>query len=191
MSMTKPKPKTCRVCKAKFTPFLSTTKVCSIDCAIVLGRATTERLEARRKLIAKREHKQALEAIKRPQEWFDECKTIAQKYARVRDADDGCISCDKGPNWWGQWHGSHFMPAGNNKAVALNLFNIHKACSECNNHKSGNLVTYQDKLIEKIGIEKVEWLKSQKQTHRFDIDYLKRYKKVMGKRLRRLVKRKG
>ena len=184
------KPKTCRVCKAKFSPYSSTTVVCSINCAIKHTEAKNARLEERRAVIARRELKQAKEAIKKPQEWFNECKTIAQKYARIRDFADGCISCDKGVNWWGQWHGSHFMPAGNNKAVALNLLNIHKACSECNNHKSGNLIEYQDRLIKKIGIEKVEWLKSQKQPHRFDVDYLRRYKKVIGKRLRRLEKRK-
>lgn len=186
ITLSKSYQKICRICKTKFAPRSSTTVVCSIECAIENNKRNADRLEARRKVIAKREHKQALEAIKRPQEWFDDCKKIAQKYARIRDKDDGCISCDKGPNWWGQWHGSHFMPAGNNKAVALNLLNINKACSECNNHKSGNLVVYQDKLIKKIGLEKVEWLKSQKQPHRFDVDYLKKYKRVMGKRLRRL-----
>jgi len=169
---------------------MSTTKVCSIDCAIKHAENKKVALEHKRKVIEKREHKKALEAIKRPQEWFNECKAIAQKYARVRDYADGCISCDKGANWWGQWHGSHFRPAGNNKAVALNLWNIHKSCSECNNHKSGNLVDYQDKLINKIGLDKVEWLKSQTHAYKFDVDYLKKYKRVIGKRLKRLEKAK-
>lgn len=178
------KPKKCKQCKATFTPRTSTQVVCSWQCAIEYGKKqTTKQLN--------QDTRRRKEAAKPQSKWFVECKAIAQKYARVRDSHLGCISCDKPANWGGQWHGSHFRPAGNNKAVALNLLNIHKACSECNNFKSGNLITYQDRLIEKIGKDKVDWLKSQNQTHRHSIEYLKRYKAVMGKRLRQLEKRKG
>jgi hypothetical protein len=71
----------------------------------------------------------------------------------IRDKYAGCISCGVDlATWNGRWHGWHFRPAGNNKAVALNLLNIHKSCSECNNFKSGNLVDYQGKLVIRIGI---------------------------------------
>ena len=89
----------------------------------------------------------------------------------------------------GQWHGSHFRSVGAASAVRFNLWNIHKACSICNHHLSGNIAGYKPRLIQKIGLEKVEWLESQNQVVRHDIEYLKRYKRVMGKRLRMLEKR--
>jgi hypothetical protein len=184
------KPKTCKECKCKFIPFRPLQPVCdSFECKVAYATKVAAKAAIAREKKAKREHKEKLERIKPWQKWFNECKSIAQKYARLRDRFDGCISCDKPPHWHGQWHGSHFKPAGNFKAVALNLMNIHKSCSECNNHKSGNGVEYNDRLILKIGQEKVDWLKSQTQPHRHSIEYLKRYKQVMGKRLRRLEKR--
>lgn len=177
-----PKLKKCKVCRTQFQPLSTTQQVCSPACAI-------KHVEAVKAKKARIEYRDAKEKMKGWQEWFDECKQLAQKYARLRDRNDGCISCDKPPNWHGQWHGSHFRPAGNFKAVALNLLNIHKACSECNNFKSGNGVEYQDRLIVKIGQDKVDWLKSQNQPVRHSIDYLKRYKKVMAKKCRRLERK--
>ena len=42
--------------------------------------------------------------------------------------------------------------------------------------------------IEKIGRERVEWLESQTQPKKWKRDYLMRFKRVMGKRLRRVEK---
>lgn len=143
------------------------------------AKARVERAETRRRK----------EAVKTRQEWLAECQAIVNKIARLRDKDDGCISCDKPASWDGQWHGSHFRSVGAASAVRLNLWNIHKACSPCNHHKSGNIAEYKPRLIQKIGQEKVDWLESQNQLVRYDIDYLKRFKAVMGRKLRRMEKR--
>jgi predicted nucleic acid-binding Zn ribbon protein len=183
------KQKKCKVCATLYTPRSTTQQVCSPKCAQIHAERTRKRLDALklktdRKILAEKK-----QSLKTRQQWFNECKTLAQKYARLRDYKDGCISCNKHANWGGQWHGSHFRPAGNYKAISLNLWNIHKACSECNNHKSGNLIEYQEKLIQKIGQDKVNWLKKQNQPHRFTVEYLQTYKKVMAKMCRRLEKR--
>lgn len=129
------------------------------------------------------------EAIKRRSEWEEECRAIVQKIARLRDRNDGCISCHLPSTWKGQWHGSHFRSHGAASAVQFHLWNIHKACSSCNRDKGGNIIEYAPRLVEKIGQEKVDWLRSQNQTFKPPIDYYKRFKVVMGKRLRRLEKR--
>lgn len=36
--------------------------------------------------------------------------------------------------------------------------NCHKQCAPCNTHLSGNLVLYRVNLINKIGLDRVEWL---------------------------------
>ncbi len=135
------------------------------------------------------ETKRRKEAMKTERDWLNECQVIANRYARVRDRDDGCISCDKPASWDGQWHGSHFRSVGAASAVRLNLWNIHKACSVCNNYLSGNIGAFTPRLIEKIGAEKVEWLHAQNGITRYCMDYLKRYKQVIGKRLRRMEAR--
>jgi hypothetical protein len=186
----KVKMKKCRVCKEPFMPRTTIQPCCyKYECQVTYATAHALKQAKKREKAERQDIRARKEKIKTWQEWFDECKAIAQKLARLRDRFDGCVSCHKPPNWHGQWHGSHFRPAGNCKAVALNLWNIHKACSECNKFKSGNLTSYEQRLIEKIGIEKVAWLKAQNHAYRHSIDYLKRYKQVMGKRCRRLGKR--
>jgi len=129
------------------------------------------------------------ESLKPTSKWEAECREIVQAIARIRDRDDGCISCHMPANYGGVWHGSHFRSHGAASAVQFHLWNIHKACAQCNLFKSGNISAYRPRLVEKIGQEKVDWLMSQNQIVRHDVDYYKRFKSVMGKRLRRLEKR--
>ena len=181
--------KKCRVCTTRFVPSRPLQVACCPDCAQTLARRVREKAEKRAATIERQKTRAALEALKPRAKWLAECQAIANRYARVRDAKDGCISCDRPASWQGQWHGSHFRSVGAASAVRLNLWNIHKACSICNHHLSGNIAGYKPRLIQKIGLEKVEWLESQNQVVRHDIEYLKRYKRVMGKRLRMLEKR--
>lgn len=126
---------------------------------------------------------------KTPTKWADECQSIINAIARLRDRHDGCISCHMGANYGGQWHGSHFRSVKAASALRFHLWNIHKACAQCNLHKSGNIAAYTPRLIAKMGQERVDWLYSQNQTVKRDIDYYKKFKRVMGERLRRLQAR--
>ena len=171
----------CRSCKAPFTPHRPMQAVCGLKCA--KAELAKDKAQERDKLRARRE------AIKTRQQWLAECQAIVNKYARLRDRNLPCVSCGRSPNWGGQWHGSHFRSVGAASAVRLNLWNVHRACSPCNVHLSGNLLGYRPRLIERIGNDKVQWLEAQNQLVRYEVDYLKRFKAVMGKRLRRLEKR--
>jgi hypothetical protein len=160
-------------------------KVCGFVCA--------KRVPVLEKKAEKRADKERKEKLKTVTEWEDECRRIVQKIARIRDRDDGCISCHMGPNYQGQWHGSHYRSVGACSNTQFLLWNIHKACAQCNKFKGGNREGYRPRLIEKIGLERVEWLDAQnhvvKRSGPDYIEYLARFKKVMGKRLRRMEKR--
>lgn len=174
---------TCRVCSKPFIRFQTMQTVCGGRCAARVGKLARK---------AEREStRQRKEKLKRPKDWLAEARVVAQKYARVRDRLDGCISCDKGPNWQGQWHGSHFRSVGAASGVCLNLWNIHKACSQCNKWQSGNIAAYEPRLRAKIGDDRVDWLKAQNGLARYSVDYIKRYKRVLSKRIRRMEKRNG
>jgi hypothetical protein len=182
MLHTAPKSKTCAYepCGRPFIPFLPLQKVCGPVCA---GRLVKAVKAKERELLRGRK-----EAIKPLAKWEAECRAIVQKIARIRDRNDGCISCQLPSTWGGQWHGSHFRSHGAASAVQFNLWNINKACSVCNLHKSGNIIEYRPRLIKKIGQAKVDWVMAQNQIVRYRVDYLKRFKSVMGKRLRRMEK---
>lgn len=189
------KPKTCKVCKAKFSPRLPMATVCSPFCAMSLARSDRGKAEKvaavrerKAKAVDQRETRKKLDKLKTPSKHEAECRAIVQKLARLRDRHDGCISCHMRADYSGMWHGSHFRPAGNNAAVQFHLWNIHKACVQCNLFKGGNLSTYRPRLVEKIGVDRVEWLESQNQPVKTNVAYLIRFKAVMGKRLRRIEK---
>ena len=185
--------KICKVCKCNFLApsGLQRARVCGQVCAGKIGREQREKAEKARQVREKRETRAKLEKFKKPSQWEEECRKIVQEIARLRDRDDGCISCHMGPNYGGQWHGSHFRPAGNNAAVQFHLWNIHKACAQCNLFKGGNIGEYRPRLVEKIGADRVAWLESQTQQVKTDVAYCQRFKAVMGKRLRRMKKRIG
>lgn len=177
-------------CKARgklFDPVRSTQVVCCPECAFAWSNQGKGKQAAEKVIRAATRERKA--AAKPRSKWLAECQAIVNRYARLRDAKDGCISCDRPASWGGQWHGSHYRSVGAASAVRLNLWNIHKACSICNHHLSWNIAAYKPRLIEKIGAEKVAWLEAQNQVVRYDIEYLKRYKRVIGKRLAGLEKR--
>ncbi len=114
-------------------------------------------------------------------------KELAQKlvnqYVRLRDLNKPCISCGY-VGTQRQIHAGHYKPAGNNQQLRYNTINIHSQCSICNNHLSANLVNYRVALIKKIGLKKVEWLESNHETKKYDIEYLQRLIKIFRKKIK-------
>lgn len=187
----------CKHCKVKFTAE-ERAKHTRLHAECIDPWMEAFREKQKKKAMAERKAKQRVEKAadrkkreeqKRTSQWEAECRAIVQAIARIRDRDDQCISCHMSANYGGAWHGSHFRSHAAASAVQFHLWNIHKACAQCNLFKSGNIAAYRPRLVEKIGQEKVDWLMSQNQIVRHDVDYYKRFKSVMGKKLRRLEKR--
>lgn len=137
-----------------------------------------------------RETKRMKAKVKPLSKALSEAQTVFNKYVRLRDYYLGCVSCRKPASWDGQWHASHFHSRGKSSFLRFNLWNVHKSCSVCNGHLSGNLRPYARKLKKKIGDEKLDWLEANASTSRkYDIEYLNRFKKIFAKRCRILEKR--
>lgn len=195
------KVKKCAVkeCRRPFTPISPWQVICSnsLTCACAWTEQETKKREAAAARKAKREaaeerakDKAARERLKTIGQLESECRRIVQKIARIRDRKDGCISCHMGPNYGGQWHGSHYRAHGGCSSLQFNLWNIHKSCAQCNLFKSGNKEGFILGLLKKprYGRERIDWLDSQPKSQRFTREYLERFKAVMGKRLRRMEK---
>ncbi|MEX3933298.1 recombination protein NinG [Paraburkholderia phymatum] len=152
------KPKRCRHCGNSFTPISSMSRACSVPCAIALTETAKAKQAAKVKRQEKRSIREALEKTKTRGAHLKELQDAVNAYVRLRDAKDGCISCDRPATWQGQWHASHFLSVGSHPGLRFNLLNIHKACSICNKWKSGNYAGYKPKLEKKIGADQVAWL---------------------------------
>lgn len=190
-----PKPKKCtnRACRAPYVPDLKQPwkNWCSDDCALVIAldklakqkaaKAKAERAEDKRRKEQGMSHKERLEAVQK----------LANRIAVLRDWEDGCISCEKGPHWHGTWHGSHYKSVGSNSALRFNLFNISKACSDCNWHRAGNIAAYEVRLTKKWRPERIEWLKNHPRSREYSIEYLQRYAAIARRWIKRREKRLG
>ena len=110
-------------------------------------------------------------------------------YIRVRDYEQGCISCDKGPHWHGQWQAGHLKTRGSNSFLRYSLHNINKQCSQCNKH-GGNVAEHERGIVDRYGESRLDYLLSAPKSRRYDADYLIRLAKIFRKRTRILKKRK-
>lgn len=104
--------------------------------------------------------------------WAAKAKKACHDYIKLRDFDKPCISCGTTANV--QYAAGHYRPSGVNAALRYDESNIHKQCNRyCNSGMSGNLTLYRIGLIQRVGIETVEWLESNHDVKRWTIDDLK------------------
>lgn len=154
--------------------------------------AKAERKAAKQVAAAKKveraETKARKEAIKSIGVLEEECRKIVQAIARIRDRHRCCISCELPADWDGQWHGSHLRSHGACSSLQFNLWNINRACWICNKLYSGRIDAYRLEYVRRYGQERLDWIDAQPKTRKYTRDYLARFKKVMGKRLRRMMK---
>ena len=153
-----PKAKPCEVCERLFVPDRMGQVVCRPACAMArvrqakkAERATTRARKEAIKTIAdlKREAQQALNR------WI----------VHVRDKGRPCISC--GRHHQGAWHAGHYLSRGAAPQHALNPINVWKQCAQCNTYLHGNQAAYRIRLVELIGLEKVEALESDNAPHKW------------------------
>ncbi len=186
----RPRQKACRHCAAPFMADRPMQHVCGVLCAISIAKAKREQAEARQAKKDRAANRAARAAdrakLKTRADHLRDCQAVINRYVRLRDAALGCASCSKPATWQGQWHASHFRSVGAAPHLRFNLWNIHKACSVCNNHLSGNLAGYRPALVEKIGLKRVEWLESEQERRTYDVEYLQRLKRVMARKCRKM-----
>lgn len=192
------KTKQCKFCKSKTEVdkgiVINMSFFCSFDHAakhgIKVSNASKKRQLAKKKKDDRVVMKARKESVKPKSKWLSELQAVFNKYVRLRDINDGCISCDKDKYWQGQWHASHYFSRGHSSALRFNLHNVHKSCSVCNSHLSGNIGEYTPRLIDKIGYDKLEELvKHKSDIVNCDIDWIKRSIKITKKAIKRLEKR--
>lgn len=107
-------------------------------------------------------------------------------YIRLRDKDQPCISC--GRYHEGQYHAGHYLTRGAHPELAFEPLNCHKQCSACNNHLSGNIANYRIRLIDKIGLDKVEWLEGKHEPKKYTCDELKLIETTYKNKIKELIK---
>lgn len=154
---------------------------CGVSCAVQYARISVEKEKVKKQRARDKAErariKQVRENLKRRSEWLNDLQKEVNRFVRLRDKNDPCISC--GRFHQGQWHAGHYRSRGACPELRFNEDNIHKQCAVCNTHKSGNAIDYRINLIRKIGVERVEFL--EREDHeplKLSIDEIKELIKV-------------
>lgn len=152
----KPRIKSCEVCSDPYEVRRLGQRVCGdYKCAIELGKIIAQAAQLKRARKAKREWRQKAKTLSKVAQ---ETQREVNKWIRWRDRNDDCISCGKPASAPGQWHASHYRSTGAAPELRFDEDNIHKSCAKCNDWLSGNIGPYRARLIQKIGVERVERL---------------------------------
>lgn len=159
--------KTCKSCGIKFVPVRPLQAVCCVPCAWQYAAQQAAKKDARLT-------REAKARLKTRAQWLAETQAVFNKFIRLRDAGQPCISC--GRHHQGQWHAGHYRSTKAAPELRFEELNINLQCQPCNTHLSGNIVEYRKNLIGRIGIEKVEWLEGKHDPKHYDIEALKAIK---------------
>ena len=164
----------CKFCKKQFTQFNSTISVCGYQCAIEWGKlhpkkTSIKRVNSEIKSIAKQK-------LKTQAQLRNPIKLHFQKWCRLRDEKEPCISCGTTE---AKWDGGHYLKAEIYSGVIFDERNVNKQCSYCNQYLDGNTAAYRQGLIKKIGLDQVillEELANETRTKKWTIEELQQIK---------------
>jgi len=157
-------------CQKEFVPVNGKHICCDWKCATDYAKEKAEKTRASDQRKARKEYKQMMKVAQQ----------VVNKYVRLRDRNESCISCNSPSGF--RIEAGHYRSAGNNGAIRFHTLNIHAQDHKCNCHLSANLIPYRENLIKKIGLNRVEWLEAQTQTRKYTVEYLQRIIKVFRKK---------
>ena len=186
------KEKACRVCRCKFTPGQPMATVCGPACAISLAVSNRGKAE---KIAAIRERK--ADAVKREKqksrgEWLTEAQAAFNSFIRARDAGKPCICCartkDSSAAPGGEWDAGHYRSRGSAPHLRFDERNVHAQLKYCNRYASGNVVSYRQGLIERIGVQALWALEADQTPRKYSIDDLRAIKTEYAAKARELKK---
>ena len=139
----------CKHCRNKFEPVRFNMKYCLKDECV---RVWVESEKAKTWKKTKAKMKNDLETI---QELIKATQIIFNKYIRLRDKGQVCISCQKKLKE-GNVDAGHMWSAGGHSNLRFNEFNVNAQCSRpCNKDKAGDINNYRLGFVERYGIEKL------------------------------------
>ena len=176
--------KTCK-CGAEFVQYTTLMN----KCAKCLADNAKKKREEDNKIFSRDDVKKARKQLKKLSDsdrsvMTRRAQTAFNAYIRKRDEKEPCISC--GRHHQGQYHAGHYRSVGSSPENRYNELNVHKQCSACNNHLSGNLIPYRVNLIDKIGLYAVELIENSSKAKKYTIEELKEIEQEYKRKLKEL-----
>jgi hypothetical protein len=180
-----------RACRVSFVPSSPFISHCSPDCAVIIALDRMAKKKAKEVKSERAADKKKLEKFKSRSDWMREAQTAFNSYVRARDSGLKCASCED-PLTQNKRGGmidcSHYRSVGSAPHMRFHLHNCAAACIKCNRWLGGNVAELRKGLIARIGREKIEAVEADNSVRKFDIEYLKRVKRIFTKKAKRKLK---
>ena len=171
-------PETKRRCEELFMPRHPFVKFCCPEHGVLIWEANKAKEVAKNARKASKERREGLLAIKDRSTWLREAQAAFNAFIRERDKDQPCISCNR--HHTGQYHAGHYRTTKAAPELRFNENNVHKQCSACNNHLSGNILEYRINLVRLYGQEYVDYIEGPHLPKKYTIpelqEIIKKYK---------------
>jgi hypothetical protein len=130
----------------------------------------------------KKTKKKMQEDLETIQDLVKATQIVFNKYIRLRDKHELCISCKQIPK---KSNAGHYYNANNHWNVRFNEDNVHLQCEHCNTFLSGNLINYRENLLKKIGEGKFQLLEAEaNKTRKFTKEELKEIIETYKKKIK-------
>lgn len=171
----------CKHCNNKFEQYQFLNKFCKdIDCQVQKSLFLVDKMRKQKIKDINKDVKERKEKLKTTSDYLKEVQVIFNKWIRLRDAGDVCISCQKTAK---KENAGHYRSVGSCPNLRFEPLNVHLQCEYCNTYQHGNLIPYRQNLIKKIGISSVEWLESHHEPKHYSksdlIELKQKYRKLI------------
>lgn len=144
---------------------------CDIECAVSHGKKNAPKAKAKIEKADRVNLRERKKALKSRSDWMRDCQVVFNRWIRKRDEGDPCISC--GRNSGAKMNAGHYRSVGSCPELRFEELNVHLQCEHCNSFKSGNIGEYRPRLINKIGIYRVDWIEGKHDPKKYTIDDIK------------------
>lgn len=170
----------CPICKQPATQKFGLKLFCGYEHATEWAKAQQEKLKAKKaskeSSERKKRDKERLTQLKSRSEWLKDLQVVFNKYIRLRDAKENCISCERPLG--AKFDAGHYKSVGAHPELRFSEVNTHGQCVFCNQYLSGNLINYRIGLIKRIGLEEVEKLEGKHEQLKLTVDEIKELIKI-------------
>lgn len=162
----------CKNCGDKFEAYKFNFRYCKKEKCRDIGVAELltkqKKAKDKKKRLETRKQKESLLTHK---DYLKLLQTAFNAYIRKRDKGLPCISCGKDNNK--QFHAGHYRSVGSAPHLRFNETNVWRQCATCNTYLHGNLIEYRKELVNRIGVNKVEWLENYNEPLKLTIPEIK------------------
>ena len=140
----------CKICKSSYEKKYFNQQWCSPECAVKLANIRLEKKD-------RAETRERKEKLKTRTQKINDAKKVFQKWIRLRDIGNNCISCNctlVGVTY----HAGHYKKSELYRGVVFNEINTNAQCIKCNLYLDGNESNYRDGIVRRYGEKQVKEL---------------------------------